>query len=149
MRIGQICIRDVACADKSTSVKDAALLMRSHHVGNVVVIENGRNGRIPVGLVTDRDVTVGVVALGIDPSQFTVEDIMATQLITADEDQGVFETAEQMQRGGVRRLPVVDKGGALVGIVTLDDLLEFLTMHLSALSRAVARERRNEIEVRR
>lgn len=148
MRIGQICIRDVACAGKGTSIKEAAQRMRSHHVGNVVVIANDGRGRIPIGIVTDRDITVGVVALGIDPSEITVEDIMADQLITASEEQGVFETAEQMQRGGVRRLPVVDKGGALVGIVTLDDLFEFLTMHLSELSRAVARERRREIEAR-
>lgn len=124
MRIGQICIRDVACAGRTTSIKEAAQRMRSHHVGNVV-------------------------ALGIDPSEITVEDILADQLITASEDQGVFETAEQMQRGGVRRLPVVDKEGALVGIVSLDDLLEFLTMQLSELSRAVACERRREIETRR
>lgn len=148
MRIGEICIRDVVCAGRSTSVQDAARLMRSHHVGNVVVVDNRAGDRIPVGIVTDRDITVGVVASGADALQLTVEDIMGPELITAPENQGAFETVEQMARSGVRRLPVVDRHGLLVGIVTVDDLVEFLTMHLSELSRAIARERRKEIEAR-
>lgn len=148
MRIGDICIRDVVCADRSTPVQDAARLMRSHHVGNVVVVDNRAGGQIPVGIVTDRDIVVGVVAFGTDVPQLTVEDIMGPELITASEDQGAFETVEQMARGGVRRLPVVDRRGLLVGIVTVDDMVEFLTMHLSELSKAITRERRKEIEAR-
>jgi CBS domain-containing protein len=148
MRIGEICIRDVVCADRNTPVQEAAQLMRSHHVGNVVVVDNRAGGRIPVGIVTDRDIAVGVVAPGFDAPQLTVEDIMGPELVTASEAQGAFETAEQMARSGVRRLPVVDQQGLLVGIITVDDLLEFLTMHLSELSKAIARERRKEIEAR-
>ncbi len=148
MRIGEICIRDVVCAGRDASVHEAAQLMRSHHVGNVVVVEKSARGQIPVGIVTDRDVVVGVVALGIEASRLTVGDIMGSQLITAAEEQGVFETIEQMQSNGVRRLPVVDRQGLLLGIITVDDLLEFLAMHLSELSRALARERRKEIAAR-
>lgn len=148
MRVGEICIRDVVCANRNTSVQEAARLMRSHHVGNVVVVESGARGRTPVGIVTDRDIAVGIVAAAVDASQLTVEDIMGGPLITASGDQGLFETVEHMQCNGIRRLPVVDRQGLLVGIVTVDDLLEFLAMHLSELSRAIARERRKEIEAR-
>ena len=148
MRVGEICIRDVVCADRDTPVQEAARLMRSHHVGNVLVVENGARGRTPVGIVTDRDIAVGVVAVGVAASGLTVGELMGGDLITIPEDQGIFETAEQMQRHGIRRLPVVDRQGLLVGMITVDDLLDFLTMHLSELSRAIARERRKEIEAR-
>jgi CBS domain-containing protein len=122
--------------------------MRSHHVGNVVVVESGTRERTPVGIVTDRDITVGVVAAGIEGSRLTIGDLMGSQLITASEDQGVFEAVEQMQRNGIRRLPVVDRQGLLAGIITVDDLLELLAMQMTELSRAIARERRKEIEAR-
>ncbi|MFZ0592351.1 MAG: CBS domain-containing protein [Bryobacteraceae bacterium] len=148
MRIGEICIRDVVYVGRNASVQEAAQLMRSHHVGNVVVVEKSARGQTPVGIVTDRDIVVGVVALGIEASRLTAGDIMGSQLVTALEDQGVFETIEQMQSNGIRRLPVVDRQGLLLGIITVDDLLEFLGMHLSELSRALARERKKEIAAR-
>lgn len=148
MRIGEICIRDVVCADRNISVLEAARLMRSHHVGNVVVVRTDAKGRTPVGIVTDRDIAVGVVAAGVEASELAVGDITPDQVITIPEDQDVFETVEQMRRHGVRRLPVVDQRDLLVGIITLDDLQEFLAMQLSELSKAVAYERRKEIETR-
>ncbi|MGA8595799.1 MAG: CBS domain-containing protein [Bryobacteraceae bacterium] len=148
MRIGEICIRDVVYVGPNASVQEAAQLMRSHHVGNVVVVEKSARGQTPVGIVTDRDIVVGVVALGIEASRLTAGDIMGSQLVTALEDQGVFETIEQMQSNGIRRLPVVDRQGLLLGIITVDDLFEFLGMHLSELSRALARERKKEIAAR-
>jgi CBS domain-containing protein len=73
---------------------------------------------------------------------------MGRDLITIPEAQDVFETVEQMQRHGVRRLPVIDKEGVLFGIISVDDLVQLLAMQLSELSRIITRERRQEIEAR-
>jgi CBS domain-containing protein len=148
MQIGEVCVRDVVSADRSTSVQEAAGLMRSHHVGTVVVVDRGAKGAVPVGIVTDRDIVIEILAAQLDASQLTVGDIMGPDLITAPEDQDVFETVQQMQRHGVRRLPVVDRHGVLIGITTVDDLVEFLGMHLSALAKVSATERKREIEAR-
>ena len=148
MRIGEICVRDVITATRDTPVLEAARLMRSRHVGDVVVIETGKRGPVPVGIVTDRDIVVGIIAPRIDVSRLTLGDVMGRDLITVPEAQDVFETVEQMQRHGVRRLPVIDKEGSLFGIVSIDDLVQFLAIHLSELSRIVTRERRQEMEAR-
>jgi CBS domain-containing protein len=91
---------------------------------------------------------VAVLAEQLDPSKLTAGDIMGSGIVTVSEDQGLFETIEQMKRKGIRRLPVVDSRGVLLGIVTVDDLLEFLGMHLTELSKVIARERVHELQVR-
>ncbi|HEY7303779.1 MAG TPA: CBS domain-containing protein [Bryobacteraceae bacterium] len=148
MRIGEICIRNVVTVDRNTPLYEAARLMRSRHVGDVIVIDRNGKGSIPVGIVTDRDMAVAVLAEQLDPSKLTAGDIMGSGIVTVSEDQGLFETIEQMKRKGIRRLPVVDSRGVLLGIVTVDDLLEFLGMHLTELSKVIARERVHELQVR-
>jgi CBS domain-containing protein len=118
--------------------------MRTHHVGDVVVVTNTARGRVPVGIVTDRDLAIEILAENIDPNRLTVGDVMTPDLVTAPEDQTVFDTIQQMQHHGIRRLPIVDRQGCLAGIVTVDDLSEFLTMQLGDLTKAVASERRRE-----
>jgi CBS domain-containing protein len=146
--IGEICVRDVVSAARDTPVLEAARLMRSRHVGDVVVVENGRRGPVPVGIVTDRDIVVGIIAPEIEVSRLTLGDIMSRDLITIPENQHVFETVEQMQRHGIRRLPVTDKEGVLFGIISIDDLTQLLAMQLSGLPKIITRERRQEIEAR-
>jgi CBS domain-containing protein len=148
VQIGEICIRDVVNASRDTPVLEAAQLMRSRHVGDVVVVENGKRGPIPIGIVTDRDIVVEIIAPRIDVARLTLGDIMARELITVPETQDVFETVEQMRRHGVRRLPVTDKQGVLLGIVSIDDLVQLLAMQASELSRIITRERSKEIEAR-
>jgi CBS domain-containing protein len=148
VQIGEICTRDVVSATRDTSVLEAARLMRSRHVGDVVVVEISKRGPIPIGIVTDRDIVVGIIAPKIDVAQLTLGDIMGRDLITIPETQDVFETLEHMQDHGVRRLPVTDRAGVLLGIVSVDDLLELLAMQVSDLSRIITSERRKEIEAR-
>ena len=147
MAIGDICNRTVIVVEREHSVRAAAALMREHHVGTLVVVRD--NGACkPVGIVTDRDIVIGVVAVGLDPEVLTVGDIMGPRFFTAPADQGVFETMQQMRAKGIRRLPVVDHDGALVGIVTLDDLLQLLAKELGELSRLVTREQAVEEKTR-
>lgn len=145
MRAGDICIREVVCAERDLSIQGAAQLMRTRHVGDLVIIERTPQGARPIGIVTDRDLVVEVLAENIDSRRLTVGDIVVDELITAPEDQSVFDTVEQMQRYGIRRLPVIDKQGCLLGIITADDLFELLMMELAELSKGLARERRQEL----
>ena len=148
MTIGEICVRDVVTATRDTPVLEAARLMRSRHVGDIVVVESGKRGPVPIGIVTDRDIVVGIIAPGIEVARLTLGDIMSRDLVTIPDTQHVFETLEQMQRHGVRRLPVVDREGVLFGIISVDDLMQLLAIQLSELARITTRERRQEIEAR-
>lgn len=148
MAIGELCNREVVVVTRETPVAEVAQLMRSHHVGDVIVVMEEGGQRIPLGIVTDRDVVVEVVAPGLDPATLTAGEIMAPELATVQENTGVFEAIRYMRDKGVRRMPVVSPDGALAGILTLDDLLELLAEELGALARLVAREQDREAKVR-
>ena len=144
MAIGEICSRLVVFARPNESVRSAAGLMREHHVGSLVVVEESGRGRIPVGILTDRDIAVGVVALGLDPDATLVEAVMSPEVIVEREETGVAETVALMRQKGLRRLPIVDMAGSLVGVVAADDLLGLLAEEMGALADIVAREQRRE-----
>ena len=140
MSMAALCNRRVVMIGVEESVLEAATVMREQHVGAVVVTRsNGR--RVPVGILTDRDIVVGVVAAGLDPKLMTTGDVMQRQLVTAPATNGVLETVQLMRARGVRRVPLVDEAGALVGIVTLDDLLQLLADEFSELARLIDQER--------
>jgi len=134
---------------RNNTILEAAQLMRQHHVGDVVVVEDRGGVKVPVGIVTDRDLVVEIMAPAIDQTVITVGDIMVTELATVKENAGLSETIEYMRAKGVRRVPVVDKGGGLVGILTLDDLLELLAEELLALATLVRHEQKKETMSRR
>jgi len=149
MPIGEICNREVIIVQRDDTVLQAAKLMRQHHVGDLLVVEERGGRRVPVGIVTDRDLVVEIIAPELDSTVITVSDIMVTKLATVKESNGVFEAIQYMRSKGIRRLPVVDDDGGLVGIVTLDDLLVLLADELGALARLVEREQKNEAGSRR
>lgn len=140
MKTGEICNRQVAAIGSRASLYEAARLMRQDHVGCIVVIDEAM-GRKAIGIVTDRDVVVEVVAAGLDPKTVTVGEIMASSLVVAREDDDALASLKAMRRRGVRRLPVVDAKGALIGIVTLDDLLEAGAAAMNDVVQAIASER--------
>lgn len=149
MPIGDICVREVVTATRDTTIQEAALLMRENHVGDLLVLDRAKGNRTPVGIVTDRDIVVAIVALGLDPGVLTAGDIMGPELETVLEDQGVFETIHQMRRAGVRRIPVVTKQGYLVGIISIDDLIQLLAEEMTELAKLISREQRKEAHARR
>jgi CBS domain-containing protein len=148
--IGEFCNREVVVGTADMSVSRAAKLMRQHHVGSVVIVDkmNGERG-FPIGIVTDRDIVVEITAMELNAAAITVSDIMATDLITARESEGVLETMQIMRYKGVRRLPIVNEHGRLVGIVTIDDLLELLSDQLGELAKVIVREQAHEAAVRK
>lgn len=126
---------DVVTADPDTSVTDLAATMADENVGSVIITE----GEIPVGVVTDRDLTVRVLSEAHDPETLTASDVMTEDLETADPETGFYEATETMADNGIRRLPVTDENGALAGIITADDLTELLAeeqQHLGAVIEA-------------
>lgn len=149
MPVSEICNREVVIARRDTSVNEAAKLMRQYHVGDVVVVDEKNGQRIPLGIVTDRDLVVEIMAPGAEQMVVTVGEIMAPQLATVKQDTGVYEAMQYMRGKGVRRMPVVDGKGALVGILTLDDLLALLAEELLELSKLVENEQKRESGNRR
>jgi CBS domain-containing protein len=126
-------------------VVDLAKRMRTSHVGAVVIVENHLGQHRPIGLVTDRDIVVSAVAGDPDHLKYLMaDDMMTTDLITALSGESVEAALQTMQRGGVRRLPVVDGDGDLVGILTLDDLLKHLIDQHCLLVGIITREQRQE-----
>ncbi len=144
MPIGEICSRDVVVVQRHDTVLEAAKLMRQHHVGDVVVVEERGGVRVPVGLVTDRDLVVEILATELDPAAITVADIMEQELVSVKNTTGIFEAVQYMRSRTVRRLPVVDESGALLGILSLDDLLELLSEELLAVAKLVRYQRQKE-----
>jgi CBS domain-containing protein len=149
MAIGEICNREVVFVRNDTTVRAAAELMRVYHVGALVAVQEREGTRFPAGIITDRDIAVGIVAKGLDANLLRVDEVMTGELITVRETDGVSDTVERMRVKGVRRMPVVDAQGGLVGIVTADDLLGLLAEELTALARVVPREQRREAETRK
>ena len=145
MTVGELCTRDVAVALKTDMVVDLAQRMRTRHVGAVVIVENQLGRHRPIGIVTDRDIVVSVVAGDPDHLNFMLtDDMMTRDLVTAKSDESIEDAMRKMQQFGIRRLPVVDGEGDLVGIVTLDDLLKHLVDQQCLLVGIVAREQRRE-----
>lgn len=134
MPISECCSTEVVCCDADTLVQEVAELMRGEHVGDIVVVETRDGKRMPVGIVTDRDIILEIVALRLDISAFTAGDIMTAPLVTVRQDDGVFETLRTMRNHRIRRVPVVTPEGALFGIVTADDVINVLSNELSMMA---------------
>lgn len=150
MKVGEICERDVVVCARDATVVTAAKLMRHHHVGCVVVADRTNGGLgTPLGILTDRDIVLGVTALDLEADVITAGDIMLRDLCTVRADQDVLDAMHIMRSKGVRRLPVVNGEGLLLGIVSFDDVLGHVTEQLSELTRAVGREQAHEAVARR
>jgi CBS domain-containing protein len=149
MPVGEICNRDVIIVRREDTIFAAAKLMRQNHVGDVVVVDERGGSRLPVGIVTDRDLVVEIMATELDQKVITVGDIMIEELVAVKESLGVFEAIQYMRAKAVRRLPVVDEQGALVGILTLDDLLQLLSEELAAIARLITSQQQKETQDRR
>ena len=144
MSAGEYCNRDVVVAEAGTPVLEAAQLMRAHHVGNLVVVDSPANGTKPVGIVTDRDIVIEVVATGASVDALTVGDIMSAGIVTVTEDTKLMDAVALMRSKGVRRLPVVDSNGKLAGILTVDDVIDLLAEQLNDLTKLIFVEQRRE-----
>ena len=118
MLIGDVMTRRVETVDPMESLQSAAARMRSCGIGVLPVLEEG----VPVGMLTDRDITVRATALGKDPKKTSVREIMTATVVTCREDDPVAEAERLMEVMAVRRLVVLDSWHRMVGIISLDDI---------------------------
>jgi CBS domain-containing protein len=132
MDIASICRRDVVTVYEDQELVAAAKLMREQHVGYLVVVrKRPRDSALePVGVLSDRDIVVGVVAKGADPSALRVGDVMTRDPVTIEEHNAIASALKDMRRLGVRRLPIVGRGGELAGVLSLDDVVGALAAQL-------------------
>ena len=148
MPIGEFCNREVVFATRKTGIPEAAQLMRQHHVGDLVVVDETDGKRVPVGMVTDRDMVIEIIAKSLDFNEFSVGDIMSPQLVSVQDNEGVFETIRLMRAKGIRRIPVVNQAGGLEGIVSADDILDLLAEEMAELAKVAPREQEREAQTR-
>jgi signal-transduction protein with cAMP-binding, CBS, and nucleotidyltransferase domain len=134
MHVGEICTRSVVTCSRGTSAREVAQLMSERHVGDVIVVDMQPDGSVPVGVVTDRDLAVSVIARGRDPDAVRAGELMNERLVTAVQTEGVYDAIWHMRSKGIRRLPVVDGHNRLLGVLTADDVTRFLADELSAVA---------------
>ena len=144
MRIGDLCSRDVHHVTAEAPLLDAVRDMHRHHVGAVIVVDRAGASARPIGIVTDRDVMRAEITQRADVFTLNVGDVMSVDLLTLSESSELADGIERMRRRGVRRAPVLDPAGVMLGVVTLDDLLPAVAGQLDALARLLGRQARHE-----
>jgi CBS domain-containing protein len=146
MSVGSICGRKVVTVRRHDDLQFAGRLMREKHIGFLIVVEAlPREVNAPVGVLTDRDIVVAVVAQDVNPRNLSVGDVMTPQPLVIEESLAVNAALAKMRERGVRRAPVVGADGGLVGVISLDDVLERLADQLSNVAGAI----RNEQDIER
>jgi CBS domain-containing protein len=149
MSAGEYCNRDVVVVSKTEPVSEAITLMRKHHVGDVIVTEETASGLIPVGILTDRDIVLEIMAEDVDPGSVSIGDVMSFELTTVTEDTKLIDTIKLMRDKGVRRIPVVNQQGVLQGLLSVDDFLELLAEQLTDIVNLIGKEQSRESKSRR
>lgn len=144
MRVGEICARRVVTVERKTSVREAITLLRDEHVGDVVVTEPHPAGEKPIGILTDRDIVLALLARDVDLDAVTCGDVMSYELATVESDDEIVDAIEVMQTRAVRRLPVVGSQGELQGLLSLDDLVAVLSETIGGLWPVIRRQQRVE-----
>lgn len=150
MNVGTLCRRNVVTMRPFDEVTAAARLMRERHVGYLIVVEPAvaDGAWHPIGVLTDRDIVVSVLAPGADPRQLEVKDVMTREPVLAREEDSVASALQQMRRIGVRRLPVVDARSQLVGVLALDDVLDAMAGQLQDVAGSIRSEQAIEHALR-
>jgi CBS domain-containing protein len=133
MKVADLCTREVVATGRTTSLREAAALMRERHVGSLVVLHESS----VVGIVTDRDLVIEALARGLDVTQTEIGRFADGKLAAVSADASLDDAIAAMKRRGVRRLLVAGEGGSLFGILSLDDLLDAMAHEMSEMAYAV------------
>ena len=146
MNVGEICSRNVIQVSQQDSVLKVARIMREQHVSAVIVVDNIEGEFRPQGMITDRDLVLEVLAVKIDPTVVKAEDILTSELICVTETHEVSEALKYLRYYGVRRAPVVNIEGVLVGLFSIEDSLSILSEEFSQLVKLLSGELINETQ---
>ena len=136
MTVYACCQTNVVSVKPDATVQFVAGLMKEKNIGCVVVTDNHR----PVGIVTDRDIALRSDTLCDQPDLILIETVMTRDIITIRKDAGIFDAIQEMKTLGVRRMPIVDSGGRLVGLLTVDDLIRLLAREMADIARIIGKE---------
>jgi len=142
MNITSVQTPNIVRIERSATLDKAAALMRERHVGALIVSEDQPYAERTLGIVTDRDLVIKAMAEGIAPRSCTVGEVMTPALATVLSTASVSEALRIMRTRGIRRLVVGEPDGKLVGIVSLDDIIDMFGAELAGLSGIL----RNELE---
>ena len=137
MSIADICSKDIVTVDHKASLREAAMLMRTHHVGALVVTADEATDPHVVGIVTDRDLAIEVIAQGVDVNSVPVGQLASRKIAAVAAEGSLGDAVMAMQKAGVRRLLVIEGEERLAGLVSSDDVFEALAGQLSTLSGAL------------
>lgn len=149
MMLSELCTLEVASCSPRTSVLEAARIMRQKHTGDLVVVDDGEDDKEPLGVITDRDIVLEVLATGLNPASTTVGSVIRTPIVLAHDTEDASAALERMRMHGVRRIPVVGHRNRLIGILTVDDLLKLLAADATALTEIISRQQHHERIARR
>ena len=145
LKVIDMAVHKVAVITPEKRIRESARQMRVEHVGSLVVVD--QDGK-PIGMLTDRDITIEGVARGVDVDQTTVRDLMTAPVVTATESEGMVTALARMREFGIRRLPIIDSEGKLVGVVTNSNLIKELSELLDGLVRNISSSKTREVALR-
>jgi CBS domain-containing protein len=150
MNVSELCRREVVTVRKTDDIVLAAQRMREHHIGYLVVVEPDFTGATqrPIGVLTDRDIVICIVARDANPRAFKVGDVMTPNPVVVELGDSIAAAVQEMRRLGARRMPVVGASGELVGVLSFDEVLDALASELQGLAGAVRNEQRVERDLR-
>ena len=140
MSIDRIMQRPVVTLPPEATCAEAATLMRDENIGAVVIAESGR----PLGMVTDRDLVIRVIADGMEAGKTQLRDVMSGEPIFLGGERSIEQVSAAMGSLAIRRVPVVDEAGRLCGLVSMDDMLILLADQLGDLARVIRQEIGND-----
>lgn len=137
MSVGRICTRSTDVTYAAESVQIAARRMLDRNVGCLVVVNQRQE---PVGIVTDRDLALRVLSAAKDPGTTVVGDVMTADVQTVSETTPIEDALRIMRSGPYRRVPVTDANNVLIGVISLDDILDLLTEEFNSIGKLLRKE---------
>lgn len=125
---------------EDAAIEEAATFMKQENVGCLIVVKKQNADTAPCGLITDRDIVMHLLANKVDSWKVSVKDIMSQNLLTLKEGQGIREAIAAMCEKGVRRAPIVNMQGSVIGLVSLDDILLLLADELAEVAKIIKKQ---------
>jgi len=137
MGVGSLCTHRVITVDRGIDVAAAATVMRDNHIGYLIVTDARSGGAAPVGVLTDRDIVIKVMARNLDPHALKVSDVMTPEPLVADYADDIGKTLHRMRALGVRRVPVISPQGNIAGVLSLDDAFDHLVIQMADVAGSI------------
>jgi len=144
MNAGQVCTKGAVSVSASAPLSEVAQLMCDRHVGAVVVTVTPSDRPVVAGIITDRDIVRAQLERTADLSRLSAGDIMTRDPLVLNEQESIGKAVQRLRQRGVRRAPVINNSGALIGVISTDDLLAQVSEELLALAHLVEEQPKHE-----